>query len=66
MQPTIVADNATCEGLGMCEAMAVDFFEVGPDGTVAVLDERPDPDRVEEVRSAVESCPVTALRLVGA
>jgi ferredoxin len=60
----IVVDKHTCEGLGMCEAMAVDFFEVQGDGTVAVLDDRPALDRVEEVRAAVESCPVMALKLI--
>lgn len=64
--PTITVDKQTCEGLGMCEAMAVDFFEVQADGTVAILDERPADDRVEEVRAAVESCPVMALTLVEA
>ena len=62
--PQIVVDKHTCEGLGMCEAMAVDFFEVQADGTVEILDDRPAPDRVEEVRAAVESCPVMALSLV--
>jgi ferredoxin len=64
--PRIVVDKSTCEGLGMCEAMAVDYFEVQADGTVAVLDDQPAPDRVEEVRAAVESCPVMALSLVEA
>lgn len=62
--PRIVVDEHTCEGLGMCEAMAVDYFEVQPEGLVKVLDDRPEPDRVEEVRAAVESCPVMALKLV--
>lgn len=64
--PRIVVDEHTCEGLGMCEAMAVDYFEVQPEGLVRILDERPEPDRVEEVRAAVESCPVMALKLVEA
>lgn len=64
--PRIVVDEHTCEGLGMCEAMAVDYFEVQPEGLVKVLDDSPEPDRVEEVRAAVESCPVMALKLVDA
>jgi ferredoxin len=64
--PTIVVDEHTCEGLGMCEAMAVDYFEVQPTGLVRILEESPEPDHVEEVRAAVESCPVMALKLVGA
>ena len=64
--PRIVVDEHTCEGLGMCEAMAVDYFEVQPEGLVRILDDRPSPDDVEEVRAAVESCPVMALKLVDA
>ena len=60
----IVADLEKCEGLGMCEAMAVDYFEVQPEGLVKILDEQPAPDDVEDVRAAVESCPVMALKLV--
>ena len=61
----IVADTGTCEGLGMCEAMADEFFEVGDDGHVHVLDEHPaEPDR-EFVDAAVHACPVAALRLEG-
>ena len=37
----IVVDEHTCEGLGMCEAMAVDYFEVQPTGLVRILDEHP-------------------------
>lgn len=48
--PRIVVDEHTCEGLGMCEAMAVDYFEVQPEGLVKILDERPAPDRVEAAR----------------
>ena len=64
--PRIVVDEHTCEGLGMCEAMAVDYFEVQPEGLVKILDDRPEPDAVEEVRAAVESCPVMALKLLDA
>lgn len=64
--PRIVVDEHTCEGLGMCEAMAVDYFEVQPEGLVKILDEQPAPDDVEDVRAAVESCPVMALKLVDA
>jgi len=59
----IEADRATCDGLGMCEAMAPDFFEVGEDGTVAVLDEYPGEAHRQDVTAAVDACPVLALRL---
>ena len=59
----IEADRGKCDGLGMCEAMAPDFFEVGDDGTVVVLDERPGEEHRTDVAAAVDSCPVLALTL---
>ncbi|MFI9456775.1 ferredoxin [Amycolatopsis sp. NPDC052450] len=59
----IEADRAKCDGLGMCEAMAPDFFEVGDDGTVVVLDERPGEEYRKDLSAAVDACPVLALKL---
>ena len=59
----IVADRDTCEGLGMCEAMAPELFEVGDDGTVVVHDEQPAEERRQDVTAAVDACPVLALSL---
>ncbi|MGW5719413.1 ferredoxin [Amycolatopsis sp. NPDC003865] len=59
----IDADRGKCDGLGMCEAMAPDFFEVGEDGTVVVLDERPGEQHRQDVAAAVDACPVLALKL---
>ncbi|WIY01867.1 ferredoxin [Amycolatopsis mongoliensis] len=59
----IEADRGKCDGLGMCEAMAPDFFEVGEDGTVVVLDERPGEEHRTDLAAAVDSCPVLALKL---
>jgi ferredoxin len=61
----INADRETCEGLGMCEAMAPDFFEVGEDGTVDVLDEQPGEEHRSDLAAAVDACPVLALSLQG-
>ena len=61
----IVVDRDRCEGLGMCEAMAHEFFEVGADGFVEVLDESPGEEHRSDVQAAVDSCPVLALRLEG-
>ncbi|GAA1028844.1 MULTISPECIES: ferredoxin [Amycolatopsis] len=61
----IVADHGKCEGLGMCEAMADQFFEVGDDGVVQVLDETPPEEDRQFVDAAVQACPVAALRLQG-
>jgi ferredoxin len=59
----IIADHGTCEGLGMCEAMAHDFFQVGEAGLVDVLNEAPAEQDRALVQAAVEACPVGALRL---
>ncbi|WP_410619889.1 ferredoxin [Amycolatopsis sp. cmx-8-4] len=59
----IEADRGKCDGIGMCESMAPGFFEVGDDGTVVVLDERPGEDHRQDVAAAVDSCPVLALKL---
>ncbi|WP_329343497.1 ferredoxin [Streptomyces sp. NBC_01352] len=59
----ILADLHRCEGLGMCEAMADRYFEVGDDGQVLLLDDHPREQDRQLVDSAVKSCPVSALRL---
>ena len=60
----ILVDRDKCEGLGMCEAMAHEFFEVDDDDTMTCSTS---PRR----RSTAESwpqrglCPVLALSLEG-
>jgi len=60
----IVVDRGKCQGLGMCEAMAHEFFEVDDDDTMTVLDESPLETERSKVHAAVEACPVLALSLV--
>lgn len=63
--PKIKVDRDKCEGLGMCEAMASDYFELDDDDEMAVLqDDVPESDR-QHVNSAVQACPVLALTLEG-
>ena len=65
MSLRIEVDRGKCEGLGMCEAMASDFFELDDDEQMQVLNETPaDADR-GHVNAAVQACPVLALTLVG-
>ena len=59
----IAVDRDKCEGLGMCEAMAHEFFEVDDDDTMTVLDESPPESARSTVHAAVEACPVLALSL---
>jgi ferredoxin len=61
----IVVDRDRCEGLGMCEAMAHEFFEVDDDDEMTVLQDSPDEADRSTVHAAVESCPVQALTLLG-
>ena len=61
----IHADHTVCEGIGMCEATADDYFEVGDDGFVQVLDDSPEEAERTYVKAAVDACPVSALRLEG-
>lgn len=61
----IVADRDRCEGLGMCEAMADHFFEVGDDGYVQILNDAPDEGDRQDLAAAVDACPVLALSLEG-
>lgn len=60
----IAADLDKCEGLGMCESMANDYFEVDDDTElVSVLDETPPESDRAHVYAAVQACPVLALTL---
>lgn len=61
----IQVDRDTCEGLGMCEAMASDYFELDDDEVMHVLDDQPPESDRDHVHSAVQACPVMALRLDG-
>lgn len=59
----IVADLGKCDGIGMCESLCPEVFEVGDEGHV-VLHSETVPDGMEqEVREAVESCPQSALSI---
>lgn len=59
----ILLDASKCDGLGMCEAVAPDLFEVGEDGIARLLDDSPTEDRLHDVEAAIEACPVLALKL---
>ncbi len=61
----IVVDRDLCEGHGMCEAMAHEFFELDDDDVMHVLDERPDEEHRSQLSAATEACPVLALALEG-
>jgi ferredoxin len=59
----IVVDRDKCTGLGMCEAEAPDLFEIDDEGTLVVLDERPEEEQRSALQAAVEACPTEALSI---
>ena len=61
----ILVDRDKCEGLGMCESMAHEFFELDDDDVMQVLDENPGEEHRKLLHSATQACPVLALSLIG-
>jgi ferredoxin len=59
----IVVDRALCDGHGMCEAMAHEFFELDDDDVMHLLDETPPESERAKVNAAVQACPALALTL---
>lgn len=57
----IVVDRTKCAGLGLCEAVAPDIFEVDGGGELAIHDDAVTGDRRPEIDDAVEGCPTQAL-----
>ncbi|OZC32465.1 ferredoxin [Gordonia polyisoprenivorans] len=56
-------DRTKCTGLGICESLAPEFFEIGDDGTLLILKEEISDDELQEVEEAVAGCPTEALRI---
>ncbi|MEU7812837.1 ferredoxin [Pseudonocardia sp. NPDC049154] len=59
----VVVDYDKCTGLGLCESIAPEFFEVQDDGSLELLQAEADEGRRSELEEAVRSCPTEALRL---
>ncbi|GAA3667499.1 hypothetical protein GCM10022224_034650 [Nonomuraea antimicrobica] len=58
-------DRTRCTGIGVCESVAPDVFEVDDDGTLVLSSELVEHD-LDTVAEAVRSCPALALTLVDA
>jgi ferredoxin len=59
----VILDRDKCTGLGICESIAPDHFEIDDDGELVLLrTDVPDGER-ETLEDAVRSCPTGALRL---
>jgi ferredoxin len=60
----IKVDRGRCTGIGICESVAADYFEVGDDGGLVLLREHIDDPQRAEVEDAVRACPALALSIV--
>lgn len=59
----IQVDKSRCTGLGICESLAPEVFEVNDDGELVLLTEIITEEQLEGVQDAIRACPTEALRL---
>lgn len=59
-----VVDHGKCTGLGICESLAPDFFEVNDDGDLVLLKEDISEHELQAVEEAVAGCPTEALSIL--
>ena len=61
----VVVDYDKCTGLGLCESIAPEFFEVDDDGALQLLRSEAEEGRRSELEEACRSCPTEALSIEG-
>lgn len=59
----ILVDRAKCTGLGLCESLAPEIFEVDDAGDLILLREELDEDQRADAEAAISGCPTAALEL---
>jgi ferredoxin len=59
----VIVDFAKCTGLGICESIAPELFEVNDNGELVLLRADIADDELESVEEAVAGCPTEALRI---
>lgn len=59
----IIVDRAKCTGLGICESLAPDVFEVDDSGDLVLRTDTVPDGQLADVEAAVAGCPTEALRL---
>lgn len=59
----IEVDFAKCTGLGICESLAPEHFEVNEAGDLVLLKEDISDDELQSIEEAVAGCPTEALRI---
>jgi ferredoxin len=61
----VTLDRDKCTGLGICESIAPDHFEIDDSGDLIVHRDGVTPDERATLEDAVRSCPTGALGLSG-
>lgn len=59
----IVVDRGRCSGIGICESVDPDRFEVGADGALVIIAADVTDADLALAEEAVRACPAAALRL---
>lgn len=59
----VTVDFGRCTGLGICESLAPEHFEVNDDGVLLLLKADVTSDELTGVEEAIAGCPTEALRL---
>lgn len=59
----VEVDFAKCTGLGICESLAPDFFEVNDAGDLVLLNDNVTADDLQSIEEAIAGCPTEALRI---
>jgi ferredoxin len=62
----VSANKDTCVVSSLCVYRAPSVFTQDEDGQVEVLDEAPEPELYEDVRTAARGCPTKSIRVVEA
>lgn len=62
----IEIDRSKCTGLGICESVDPDIFEIDDEGSLVLLRDTVDESDRDIVDEAVRACPTRALRVVDA
>jgi ferredoxin len=62
----VVLDRDKCTGLGICESISEEHFEIDDDGQLIVLRDEFRDDEQELLEEVVRSCPTGALRIASA
>lgn len=60
----ITVDRSKCTGLGICESLAPDVFEIDDENNLVLLTETITAELLEGVEEAIRGCPTEALRLL--